>query len=194
MKKSVTFVLAALALPSAAAEPADPCAPLVHTAIAAALGQPADTYNLAVEFYTGQCVTQNHENAAILWEKAAASGIVAAKNNLAFLFYQGLGVPKDSARAVALWSEAAQAGHVEAQLHLGDALFYGDGAPKDQVRGLAWVLLAAERAEAAVEPGAGPELIEMAREGKAELLRENSAILLQAESVKAELAAALAER
>jgi len=183
-----TILLAsALVSPCFAAEKDSPCADLTEKAIDAALGDSTATYNLAVEFYTGQCVKQSHENAAILWEKAAAMGVVNAKNNLGFLLSQGLGIKKDLPRAVSLWQEAAKAGHVEAQLHLGDALFYGDGIAQDKALGLAWVLLANDLVATTDEPGAGPELTKMAEDGKAEMLEANPGVLDRATSLKATL-------
>jgi TPR repeat protein len=185
MRILAIFLASALIPPCFAEEAEPPCADLTERAIDAALGDSVATYNLAVEFYTGRCVKQSYENAAILWERAAASGVVNAKNNLGFLLSQGLGVTKDMPRAVSLWKEAALAGHVESQLHFGDALFHGDGIAQDRALGLAWVLLANELVATTDEPGAGPELSEMAADGKAEMLKAHPEVLDQAIVLKA---------
>lgn len=194
MRVLLLLLAAASVFPCFADEAEQPCADLATRAIDAALGDSVATYNLGVEFYIGRCVEQNHAKAAVLWERAAMSGLVNAKNNLGFLLSQGFGVDKDMARAVSLWQEAALAGHVEAQLHLGDALFRGDGIAQDRALGLAWVLLANDRVATTDEPGAGPELTDMAEDGKAEMLDAHPELLDQAMVLKAKIGATQAGR
>lgn len=154
------------------ASASEPCDHLTDTAIGAALGQPDDVYNLAVDFYTGNCVYQDYKNAALLWEKVvAATGDLSAKNNLGYLLSEGMGVAKDEARAQELWADAAVQGHAEAQFHLGIALFNGYGVPRDQARGLAWVLSAIEAAVNLPGVGGGPEVEATARAEKARMLK-----------------------
>ena len=193
MKK--IFWLCLLLLPACArAESEDPCGDLAETAIGAALEDPTDTYNLAVEFYTGKCVEKNYEKAAKLWERAAASGLTSAKNNLGYLLSEGLGVKKDEARAAALWREAAVAGHAESQVHLGKALFHGYGVPKDQTRGLAWVLHAVQSAADNPDVGGGPAVLELARDEQGEMLKTAPELLESAKLLVGQLGVARHER
>jgi len=159
-----------LILLPACARAGDECASLTNTAVGAALGDPTETYNLAVAFYTGKCVEKNYGRAAVLWEKAAAKGVISAKNNLGYLLSQGLGVREDDARAVAFWREAAIAGHAESQVHLGTAMFDGIGVPQDQVTGLAWVLRGVDSSTRYPDIGGGAEVLRMAQKEKARML------------------------
>jgi hypothetical protein len=172
----------------------DPCADLAETAIGAALEDPTDTYNLAVEFYTGKCVDKDYEKAAKLWERASVFGVISAKNNFGYLLSEGLGVRKDEARAAALWLEAAQAGHAESQVHLGNALFYGYGVSKDQVRGLAWVLHAVQSATDDPDTGGGPAVLKTARNEQTKMLRAAPELLEPAKALLGQLLVARHER
>lgn len=163
------------------------CKGLTDTAVGAALGRPIDTYNLAVEFYTGRCVAKDYGNAALLWEKASAAGLNTAKNNLAYLLFEGLGVAKDLPRAAQLWREAAVAGMVESQLHLGTAYFNGWGVPMDRARGLAWVLQAIESPPGSDDLGVHAKVVEAAREEKAWMLTTAPDILQAAQALVATL-------
>lgn len=174
------FIALSFALAASAAPSTDKCSELSDVAIGAALGDSTDTYNLAVKFYTGECVKKSYESAANLWQKAASAGVIPAMNNLGYLLSEGLGVKQDQARAAALWLEAAQAGHSESQIHLGNALFHGYGVPQDRARGLAWILFASESAKhRADDPdgGGGPEITAMAEKEKTAMLEIDPSIL-----------------
>jgi len=191
MKK--VFWLCLFLLP-ACSRAEDPCDDLADTAIGAALEDPTETYNLAVEFYTGKCVEKNYEKAAKLWERAATAGVISAKNNLGYLLSEGLGVKKDETRAAALWFEAARAGHAESQVHLGSALFYGYGVPKDQARGLAWVLNAAQSAADDPDTGGGPAVLELANNEQANMLKAAPELLESAKTLVGQLGVVRHER
>ncbi|GAB3361966.1 tetratricopeptide repeat protein [Lysobacter tyrosinilyticus] len=191
MKK--VLLLSLLLLP-ACSRADDPCADLTDTAIGAALEDPTDTYNLAVEFYTGKCVEKDYGKAAKLWERAASSGVTSAKNNLGYLLSEGLGVKKDETRAAALWLEAARVGHAESQVHLGNAFFYGYGVPKDQVRGLAWVLHAAQAAVDDPDTGGGPAVLKQAQDEQAQMLKVAPELLEPAKAFIERLGVARHER
>jgi len=191
MKKVLWLLL--LLLP-ACSHAEDPCADLASTAIGAALEDPTDTYNLAVDFYTGKCVAKDYGKAAKLWERAAASGVTSAKNNLGYLLSEGLGVKQDQPRAAALWLEAAKAGHAESQVHLGNALFYGYGVPMDQARGLAWVLLATQSAADTPGTGGGPAVLEQAQDEQAKMLKVAPELESAAKALIGQLGVAQHER
>jgi Sel1 repeat len=154
--------------------------PARQVAINAALGHVTGLYDLGVEFYTGECVNQSYEKAALLWGRAAALDSIAAKNNLGFLLFKGWGVHEDQAKAVSLWREAALAGHSEAQIHLGEAIFKGRGTGQDSALGLAWVLQAIDSAKtrpSTPEGGGGEEIQHLALKARLEMLKERPSLL-----------------
>lgn len=116
----------------------DRCTHLSNLAIEAALGSADSQYNLAVEFWRGECVEPNLVSAAYLWEQAAEQGVLQAHNNLAYLLYYGKGVAQDQARAVDLWQTAANSGELESKIHLGHAYLPNEYIGTSPVEAFAW--------------------------------------------------------
>ncbi len=121
----VWTIVCIVSLSHSVVEATEDCDDLTDLAIEAALGGERAQYNLAVEFWRGQCVSKNLENAAYLWEQAAEQGNNTAKNNLGYLLYYGEGIPKNQKKAIELWTSAALAGEIESKIHLAYAYFEG---------------------------------------------------------------------
>lgn len=65
---------------------------------------------LALRYWRGRGVEQNHEMAAILMHGAAAQGLSLAQRDLAVFYQDGVGVGRDTARALELYMAAAAQG------------------------------------------------------------------------------------
>jgi localization factor PodJL len=92
---------------------------------AAAAGNAAAAYEVAMRFAEGRGVPANLATAARWYERAANKGVAPAEFRLASLFEKGQGVKKDLARARALYFAAARQGHAKAMHNL--AVLYAEG-------------------------------------------------------------------
>jgi localization factor PodJL len=92
---------------------------------AAAAGNVAAAYEVAMRFAEGHGVPTNLTEAARWYQKAADKGLAPAQFRLASLFEKGQGVKKDLARARTLYFAAARQGHAKAMHNL--AVLYAEG-------------------------------------------------------------------
>ncbi len=111
---------------------------------AAAAGNGAAAYEVAMRFAEGRRVPANLSTAARWYERAASKGLAPAEFRLASLFEKGQGVKKNLARARALYFAAARQGHAKAMHNL--AVLYAEGVDgkPDYTTAVQWFRDAAE--------------------------------------------------
>jgi localization factor PodJL len=111
---------------------------------AAASGDPAAAYEIAMRFVEGRGVPANLEEAARWFERAASKGLTPAQFRYASMLEKGLGVKKDLVAAHKLYLAAAGKGHAKAMHNL--AVLYAEGAEgkPDYVNAAQWFRRAAE--------------------------------------------------
>lgn len=97
---------------------------------AAAAGDPAASYEIAIRFAQGRNAAPDFARAGAWLERAARAGLAPAQFRLASMYEKGLGVRKDPAEARRLYVAAAAKGHAKA-MHNVAALYAGgiDGTP-----------------------------------------------------------------
>jgi localization factor PodJL len=93
---------------------------------AAAKGDPAAEFEVAVRLAEGRGIPQNFTAAAEWFERAARQGLVPAQFRLGGLYEKGMGVRKDLEAARRLYLAASNAGHAKAMHNL--AVLYAEGA------------------------------------------------------------------
>jgi localization factor PodJL len=93
--------------------------------VAAANGDPAAQYEVALRFADGRGVTQNLQAAAEWFERAAKQGLAPAQFRLGGLYEKGIGVKKDLEAARNYYVLAGQAGNSKALHNL--AVLYAEG-------------------------------------------------------------------
>ena len=92
---------------------------------AAAAGEAAAAYEVAVRYAEGRGVPVNLEDSARWFERAARDGLAPAQFRLASLYEKGQGVKKDLGQARRLYSAAAAKGNGKAMHNL--AVLYAEG-------------------------------------------------------------------
>jgi len=100
---------------------------------------------LALIYYRGRGVTQNHHEAVKWFRRAADQGDATAQFYLGVMFAEGQGVPQDYAEAAKWYRLAAERGDAQAQYNLGLAYIEGEGVTPDNVAAHMWFNLAAAR-------------------------------------------------
>lgn len=133
---------AAQMMTSGALGPADYAGALVHLRKAADAGHARAQYNLGVQYYQGQGVSQDFDEAAKWYAKSAAQGYAEAEYNLGVVYDKGRGVPKDPAKALVWYRKAAAQAVGAAMFNIGVHYLDGDGVGKDSVEACAWFMLA----------------------------------------------------
>jgi localization factor PodJL len=111
---------------------------------AALAGDPAAAYEVGVRFAEGHGVSQNNEEAARWFERAAKKGLAPAQFRLGTFFEKGTGVKKSLTTARDYYRAAADKGHGKAMHNL--AVLYAegiDGTP-DYRNAAAWFRKAAD--------------------------------------------------
>jgi localization factor PodJL len=93
---------------------------------AAAAGDPAAAYEIAMRYMEGRGVPANLEEAARWYERAASKGLGPAQFRYASMLEKGQGVRKDLGAARKLYIAAATKGHAKAMHNL--AVLYAEGA------------------------------------------------------------------
>ena len=91
---------------------------------------------------------KKHEQAILLYRKAAEYGSAAAQNRLAGQYYRGEGVDKDLEQAIYWWKKAAEAGNTNAQNSLAGKYYFGEGVDKNLEQAVYWWKKAAEAGNA----------------------------------------------
>ena len=111
---------------------------------AAAAGDPAAAYEVAMRFMEGRGVPANLEEAAKWLERAASKGLAPAQFRYASMLEKGQGVRKDLAAAQKLYVTAAAKGHAKAMHNL--AVLYAEGVDgkPDYANAVLWFRKAAE--------------------------------------------------
>jgi localization factor PodJL len=111
---------------------------------AALKGDPTAAYEIAVRYAKGRGVTQNLQEAAKWYERAARGGIVPAIFRLGTFYEKGLGVKKDLNVAQRYYLEAAKRGNAKAMHNL--AVLYAEGGQNgpDYKTAAQWFRKAAE--------------------------------------------------
>src|SRR5262245_8668114 len=92
---------------------------------AAAKGDPAAQYEVALRYAEGRGVTQNLSDAAEWFERAAKQGLVPAQFRLGGFYEKGLGVTKNLDAARRFYLAAGEAGNAKALHNL--AVLYAEG-------------------------------------------------------------------
>jgi localization factor PodJL len=134
------------------ARPLPAAAPTVATAVenlpvaiggpelrkAAAAGNAAAAYEVAMRFADGRGVAQNDDQAAYWLQRAADSGLAPAQFRLGTFYEKGTGVKKDLATARDLYLAAANKGNGKAMHNL--AVLYAEGinGPPDYHTASVW--------------------------------------------------------
>ena len=111
---------------------------------AAAAGDPAAAYEVAMRFMEGRGVSANLEEAAKWLERAANKGLPPAQFRYASMLEKGQGVKKDLIAAHKLYVAAAGKGHAKAMHNL--AVLYAEGVDgkPDYASAVLWFRKAAE--------------------------------------------------
>lgn len=92
---------------------------------AAAAGDPAANFAIAVHYTEGNSVKPDLARAAEYYEKAARAGLAPAQYRLGSLYEKGRGVARDLAKAREWYGRAAEAGNAKAAHNL--AVLYAEG-------------------------------------------------------------------
>ncbi|GGE93290.1 SEL1-like repeat protein [Stappia taiwanensis] len=92
---------------------------------AAAAGDPAANFAIAVHYTEGNSVKPDLAKAAEYYEKAARAGLAPAQYRLGSLYEKGRGVARDLAKAREWYGRAAEAGNAKAAHNL--AVLYAEG-------------------------------------------------------------------
>jgi localization factor PodJL len=135
----------AAAAPALAADrlPASIGGPALRTA--AASGNPAAEYEIAVRFAEGRGVPANPELAAQWFDRAARQGLAPALYRLGSLYEKGQGIKKDLEKARQLYLQGADKGNAKAIHNL--AVLYAEGidGKPDYRQAAQWFRKAADR-------------------------------------------------
>jgi localization factor PodJL len=121
----------AAAAPSAPQAPADNGVDQLPQGIAGALraaaakGEAAAQYEIAMRFLEGRGVPQNLAEALAWFERAAKQGLAPAQFRLGGLYEKGFGVKKNTEMARRYYTAAGEAGHAKALHNL--AVLYAEG-------------------------------------------------------------------
>lgn len=110
-------------------------------------GDPFWQESLGRQYYFGEGVPKDYEEAAKWYVKAANQGHNTAQCRLALCYYWGQGVTQDYSEAVKWYRKAAEQGLVIAQSRLGDCYYNGQGVPKDNAEATKWYRKAAEQGD-----------------------------------------------
>jgi hypothetical protein len=104
-----------------------------------------DWFQAGEEYYFGEGVARDAEEAAKWYRKAAEQSHVKAQCALGDCYYNGEGVAKDYMEAVKWYREAAEQNHVPAQHNLGVCYGNGQGVRHDDAEAAKWYRKASEQ-------------------------------------------------
>jgi TPR repeat protein len=88
-------------------------------------------FQLATEYYSGEKVSQDFEQAYKLWYPLANRGIAAAQLSVAEMYLNGKGVKQSPETAFKWYEKAAAQGHANAQNNLGVLYQQGIGVKQN---------------------------------------------------------------
>ena len=112
--------------------------------VAAAGGDPSAAFEVGTRLAEGRGVTQDFEQAALWYQRAAARGFAPAQYRLATLLESGLGVSSDLSAARGWYLKAAEQGHAKAMHNAAVLSIGGDRGQTDYVAAIDWFTKAAE--------------------------------------------------
>lgn len=113
-------------------------------------------FQLALQYLSGNRVTQSDAKGIELLQKAAKAGNADAELTLGFFHAKGQhGLKEDTKIATDLFLRAAKHGSSDAQYNIGLAYVRGDGVTQDYKEALQWFLKAAEQNDAGAQYNAG---------------------------------------
>jgi TPR repeat protein len=122
--------------------------------VAATKGNTVAQYELGLDYYNGEGVLQDDQQAALWFRKSAEQGYAEAQYNLAHMYAHGKGVPQDDRQAISWYRKAAEQGIVEAEYNLG--LMLSNNSPaRDLAQAAMWFRKAADRGYVEAESGLG---------------------------------------
>src|ERR1700680_5038894 len=104
-------------------------------------------YLLGWSYMTAAGVSQDYEQEATWYRKAAAGGSAGGKFGLGYLSKNGKGVRRDYRQAVTHYTAAAQRGHSTAQNNLGSMYAHGLGVRRNLVEAVRWYRAAGDHGE-----------------------------------------------
>ncbi len=114
---------------------------------AAEQGDVKGQYILALIYYSGHGVAEDHKKALYWYTKAAEQGYTEAQLIVAVMYRHGQGTPKDNKLAVYWYTKAAELGQAEAQSLLGFMYYHGEGVPKDIIKAHMWFNISASNGD-----------------------------------------------
>ena len=100
---------------------------------------------LGFNYYKGNSVDKDYEQAHKWFLKAAGQGNSFARLGLGTMYSAGLGVERDDAAAAYWYGEAAEEGHVGCQYRLGVMYHEGRGVEQCRIQAYKWLYLASVR-------------------------------------------------
>jgi hypothetical protein len=107
-----------------------------------------DYFYKGEQYYYGQGVPLNYEEAAQWYIKASELGHVEAQTALGSMYRDGMGVRQDNAEAVRLFRLAAEKGNADAQGNLGWIYQEGLGVPQSHEEAVKWYRMCANQGNA----------------------------------------------
>ena len=110
-----------------------------------------ELHNEGIRYYN----SQNYEEAAKWFRKAAEQGHVYAQYNLGYCYDSGEGVTQNYEEAAKWYRKAAEQGRVEAQFSLGCCYYSGEGVTQNYKEAVTWYRLAAEQGNAGAQYNLG---------------------------------------
>ena len=110
-----------------------------------------ELHNEGIRYYN----SQNYEEAAKWFRKAAEQGHVYAQYNLGYCYDSGEGVTQNYEEAAKWYRKAAEQGRVEAQFSLGCCYYSGEGVTQNHEEAAKWFRKAAEQGHASAQHNLG---------------------------------------
>ena len=106
---------------------------------AAAKGDHAAQYALAVAYRTGTDLPLSLSRAIALYRRAAEGGNADAQNDLGSMYLNGLGTAPDAVEATKWYRRAAEQNHATAQFNLALRYLHGSGVAADDQEAVKWL-------------------------------------------------------
>ena len=110
---------------------------------AAVNGNSKAQFAIAIRYMEGQGVSQNYNNAAKWFKKAAAQSFAPAQYYLGALYERGRGIKKDIGSAKTWYKRSAEQGNIKAMHNLGVLYMYSVDTTPDYYRAVKWFKRAA---------------------------------------------------
>lgn len=111
---------------------------------AAKQGDAGAQYNLAWQYYNGNCIEIDYQKAMAWFEKAADQGNADAYYYLGCGYFHGEGYSQDLVKGIELWEKSLELGSTKATFILGLAYYLGLGAAENKERAFILFSKAAE--------------------------------------------------